>query len=125
MVATAGGIDVLGKPSHPGVPVTWGAIITADPDVILAMPCGYHREEVEHELAIIPFPDEWYSLRAVCNRQVFAMDASSHFSRPGPRILDGILEMAELFDRLNRERSRKAVTRVGSVADAAQVRRVR
>ena len=125
MVVTAGGIDVLGKPGHPGVPVTWGAIIAADPDLILAMPCGYHREEVEHELAIVPFPDEWYSLRAVRNGQVFAMDASSHCSRPGPRILDGILEMAELFDRLSRERGRKAVTRVESVADTAQVRRVR
>jgi len=107
MVAMAGGIDALGKPGHPGVPVTWDAVIASDPDVVLVMPCGYHREEVEHELAIVPFPDEWYSLRAVCNRQVFAMDASSHFSRPGPRILDGILEMAKLFDRLSREQARR------------------
>jgi iron complex transport system substrate-binding protein len=123
MVAMAGGIDVLGKPAYPGVPVTWNTIVASDPDVILAMPCGYHREEVEHELAIVPFPDEWYSLRAVRNGHVFAMDASSHFSRPGPRILDGILDMAELFDRLGRERSRKAVVRVGSLAAATRIRR--
>lgn len=121
MVAMAGGIDVLGKAGLPGVPVTWSAIAASDPDVILAMPCGYHREEVEHELAIVPFPAEWYSLRAVRNGQVFAMDASGHFSRPGPRILDGILEMAELFARLGKGRTRKAAARVASVATAGRI----
>lgn len=123
MVAMAGGIDVLGKPGHPGVPVSWQAIVAADPDVILAMPCGYHRKEVEHELAIVPFPEEWYALRAVRNGRVFAMDASGLFSRPGPRILDGILEMAELFSRLGREPRRKTVARVGSITAAARIRR--
>jgi iron complex transport system substrate-binding protein len=122
MVALAGGIDVLGKAGEPGVPVSWDAIVASDPDLILAMPCGYHRHEVELELAKVPFPAAWHSLRAVRNGQVFAMDASSHFSRPGPRIAEGIVELAELFSRVRRGRTRKSAGRVGPMARPAKVR---
>jgi iron complex transport system substrate-binding protein len=121
MVALAGGIDVLAKPDQPGVPVNWEAIVASDPDIILAMPCGYHRHEVEKELENVPFPDRWHSLRAVRNGHVFAMDASSHFSRPGPRVIEGILELAELFKSYKR-RSRKSVARAMPTAVEAQVR---
>jgi iron complex transport system substrate-binding protein len=97
MVALAGGIDVLGRAGEPGYQVRWQTVVDSDPDLILAMPCGYHVHEVERELTKIPFPADWYGLRAVRNRNVFAMDASSYFSRPGPRIAEGILAMADLF----------------------------
>jgi iron complex transport system substrate-binding protein len=108
MVAMAGGIDVLGKAGLPGVEVDWKSIVAADPDIILAVPCGYHRHEVEEELKVVPFPAEWHSLRAVREGRVFAMDASSHFSRPGPRIAEGMVEMAELFARLKPELKRSS-----------------
>jgi iron complex transport system substrate-binding protein len=97
MVELAGGIDVLGRVAEPGVRVTWESIAASDPDLILAMPCGLHQPEVESELNVIPFPDVWYSLRAVRNGNVFALDASSHFSRPGPRLAEGVAVMATLF----------------------------
>ena len=103
MVKLAGGIDVLGRVGEPGYEVDWKTIIFSDPDIILAMPCGYHRDEVENELSTIAFPPEWYSLRAVRQGNVFAMDSNSNFSRPGPRIAEGVIEMAELFTRLKRE----------------------
>jgi iron complex transport system substrate-binding protein len=115
MVALAGGNDVLGQTGEPGVPVSWDAIVASDPDIILAMPCGYHRHQVEKELKTIPFPDVWYALRAVRDGHVFAMDASSHFSRPGPRVIEGILELAELF-RSYRRRSRKSAGRITVMA---------
>ena len=99
MVKLAGGIDVLGPSGKFGYEVDWKTIVACDPDIILAMPCGYHRHEVEKELAAIAFPPEWHSMRAVRERKVFAMDGSSHFSRPGPRIVDGIFEMADLLAR--------------------------
>lgn len=97
MVKLAGGIDVLGHVGEPGYEVDWDSIVASDPDIILAMPCGYHRHEVQNELATIAFPPQWHSLRAVRRGNVFAMDANSHFSRPGPRIADGMVEMTELF----------------------------
>jgi iron complex transport system substrate-binding protein len=119
MVALAGGIDVLGRVGEPGVPVSWETIVASDPDLILAMPCGYHRDEVEKELESIPFPDAWYSLRAVRNGHVFAMDASSHFSRPGPRVIDGIIELRELLASFTRK-SRKTVGRVAAPITAQE-----
>jgi iron complex transport system substrate-binding protein len=117
MVGLAGGIDVLGKAGQPGYEIDWHTAISSDPDIILAMPCGYHRHEVAKELETVPFPAAWHSLRAVRNGRVFAMDSSSNFSRPGPRIADGIIEMAELFARLKSE-SRKSVVSVAPVSAA-------
>ena len=97
MVALAGGIDVLNRAGEPGYQVSWQTVVDGHPDLILAMPCGYHVDEVQKELKEVPFPTEWDSLRAVRNRNVSATDASSHFSRPGPRIAEGILAMVDLF----------------------------
>jgi len=102
MVALAGGIDVLGKVGEHGREVEWKTITASDPDVILAMPCGFHTQEVEAELKKVPFPAEWNALRAVRNDRVFAVDASSYFSRPGPRIAEGITVLAGLFGRLQK-----------------------
>jgi iron complex transport system substrate-binding protein len=109
MVTLAGGIDVLGRAGEAGYEVDWPAIVTSAPDLILVMPCGYHKREVEEELGKIYFPAAWYSLSAVRNRRVFAMDASSHFSRPGPRIVEGIEAMAEVFARATPAVEGKAV----------------
>jgi iron complex transport system substrate-binding protein len=128
MVRLAGGIDILGHAGLPGYEVDWKTIVANDPDIILAMPCGYHRHEVANELEITPFPAEWYSLRAVCEGRVFAMDSSSHFSRPGPRIVEGVVEMAELFARLklaSKEVARKRVRGVPHTAAAAHARKHR
>jgi len=109
MVALAGGVDVLGRVGQPGFQVSWEEIAASDPDLILAMPCGYHQADVELELGIVHFPPVWHSLRAVRNNHVFPMDASSHFSRPGPRLALGIATMAELFARCRRSSTVNAV----------------
>jgi iron complex transport system substrate-binding protein len=110
MVELAGGIDVLGRAGEPGVQVSWEAIEKSEPDNILAMPCGYHREEIEAELKVVPFPEVWYSLRAVQNGRVFAMDASNYFSRPGPRIAEGVVALAEIFHEQTRAYPKKSVS---------------
>ena len=111
MIELAGGVDVLGRVGQPGYEVDWKTIVDSDPDIILAMPCGYHRNEVEEELTIVPFPPEWHLLRSVREGKVLAMDASSHFSRPGPRIVEGIVEMANLFAS-SKKWKRKSAARV-------------
>jgi iron complex transport system substrate-binding protein len=111
MVEIAGGRDVLGIPGKPSFETNWQNIANSDPDMILVMPCGYHRREVEEELQKLRLPKEWYELRAVRNGSVFATDASSHFSRPGPRIVDGIEVMAQLFRQYSQSKARKSVRR--------------
>lgn len=105
MVAIAGGIDVLGRLGEPSYEMTWQAVAESDPDLILAMPCGYYAPQIKEQLATIEFPQEWHSLRAVRNGNVFAMEANSYFSRPGPRIADGVEVLAELFQRVARRQS--------------------
>jgi iron complex transport system substrate-binding protein len=97
MVALAGGIDVLGRAGEPGYEVDWPAAIASAPEVVLVMPCGYHKPEVEEELRKILFPARWQSMPAVRNGRVFAVDASAYFSRPGPRLVEGIAVMADVF----------------------------
>ena len=62
------------------------------------MPCGYGLADTIAEWARTPRPDGWAELRAVRDGRVFAVDGSGLFSRPGPRVVDGIEVLAELFD---------------------------
>ena len=117
MVELAGGIDVMGRVAEPGFRVSWEAIAASDPDLILAMPCGFHQAEVKSELKAVPFPDVWYTLRAVRNGNVFAVDASSYFSRPGPRLTDGIAVMATLFQEVKLRKMEHAEPRKAPAAE--------
>ncbi len=90
MVAKAGGKDVLGRVGEPSFRVRWEEILAARPEAIVAMPCGYHLEQVMEEFAKAPLPAGWEDLPAVRAGRVFAVDASSYFSRPGPRLAVGI-----------------------------------
>jgi iron complex transport system substrate-binding protein len=110
MVVLAGGIDVLGRAGEPGYEIGWDTLVDSDPDIILAMPCGYHRHEVELELRKAPFPSAWYSLRAVRCGNVFPMDASGHFSRPAPRIVEGVVEMSRLFAQFKRKQKKSVAS---------------
>ncbi len=62
------------------------------------MPCGFHLRETLDEWERAPKPRYWRELEAVRRGQVFAVDGSAYFSRPGPRVIDGIGLLAEIFD---------------------------
>ena len=112
MIAIAGGVDMLGHAGERSYEVSWQTIAESDPDIVLAMPCGYYEPEIKIQLATVEFPAEWHSLRAVRAGSVFAMDASSYFSRPGPRIAEGVEVLAELFRGFERQRGGKTVSSV-------------
>lgn len=112
MVSIAGGCDVLGVRGMRSFETDWQTIAKSDPDLILIMPCGYHQHEVEGELRTMQLPSEWHELRAVREGRMFATDASSHFSRPGPRIIDGIEVMAQLVQQYSQAAIRKPAQRV-------------
>ena len=97
MVAKAGGEDVLGRAGKPSFRVTAEDIARTKPDVIVAMPCGYGVERVVNEFRPFEIPVGWRDFAAVKNRRVFAADANSYFSRPGPRLADGVALLAHLF----------------------------
>jgi iron complex transport system substrate-binding protein len=92
LIEYAGGEDVLGFAGEPSAELTWDAVAAAEPDIVFVMPCGYdaqiaHREAEMHR-------DQ---LAAVGAGEVVAVDAAAYFSRPGPRIVDGLELMAHVI----------------------------
>ena len=97
-IQRAGGWDLLGDAGGRSVETTWDAVAEVDPEMLVLMPCGYHLDETVDEWARAPRPSDWREIEAVRRGQVFAVDGSAYFSRPGPRVIDGIELLAEIFD---------------------------
>ncbi|MEK7237601.1 MAG: cobalamin-binding protein [Nitrospirota bacterium] len=97
MVQLAGGQDVLAQPGNPSRVVTWDEILAAAPDVLIVMPCGFSVERTQAELShLMQQPDQW-RLSSDLVQHTFLVDASSYFSRPGPRLIDGVELLAALL----------------------------
>lgn len=85
MIEAAGGECVLGSYGTPSVRVTWDAIAAAAPDVVVFMPCGYNLEAAVAEGRMLMGRPELAGAGSF-----IAVDGSSFFSRPGPRLVDGV-----------------------------------
>jgi iron complex transport system substrate-binding protein len=92
IVELAGGSDVLGFAGEHSEQSTWEAVAAAKPDVVVVMPCGYDAERSRDEA--LRYADE---LRTVGAERVVAVDAAAYFSRPGPRLVDGLEVMAHVL----------------------------
>ncbi len=90
MVEAVGATNLLNDKGQPSRTVTHRQIRDANPEVIVFMPCGYYLEEAEEEAQALLEHPEIADTPAARNGNVFAVDATSYFSRPGPRIVDGI-----------------------------------
>jgi iron complex transport system substrate-binding protein len=97
-IQRAGGWDLLGDNGGRSVETTWEAVRDVEPEMLVLMPCGFHLDETVEEWERTPLPAYWKDIEAVRRGQVFAVDGSAYFSRPGPRVIDGIELLAEIFD---------------------------
>jgi iron complex transport system substrate-binding protein len=99
-VRRAGGWDLLGRIGEPAVETTWEDVRDVDPEQIMLIPCGFDAERTAAEWrATRTVRPAWVDdLAAVRDGEVYALDGSSYFSRPGPRVVDGVALLAELFD---------------------------
>jgi iron complex transport system substrate-binding protein len=97
LIEYAGGVDVLGRPGEHSRQITWEAVRAARPEVVVAMPCGYDADRALEEAEA--YADELAALGA---RRIVAVDAAAHFSRPGPRLVEGLEVLAHVLhpDRL-------------------------
>ena len=92
LIAYAGGEDVLGMPGEHSEQRSWDDVVAAEPDVVVAMPCGYDAARSWEEAL-----DHREELRRVGAREVVAVDAAGYFSRPGPRLVDGLEVLAHVL----------------------------
>lgn len=97
MVEYAGGEDWLGETSEPSREVAWGDILTYNPDILVFMPCGFNVERTLEEMDLVIEREGWQELKAVKQGQVYLVDGSSYFNRPGPRIVTGLEMMAQII----------------------------
>lgn len=93
MIRLAGGVDALGEPGAKSRTSTWEEIGACQPDVVVVMPCGLYVDEAATQAR-----DYESELRALKAKSVWAVDAASSFSRPGPRLVDGVELLAHLFE---------------------------
>jgi len=96
-VALAGGEDLLGTPLVPSIDVRWADLAAADPEFLFLLPCGFDAERAVTEARVLTERREWQELRAVRNGNVHVLDGNAYFSRPGPRVVDGIELLASLL----------------------------
>jgi iron complex transport system substrate-binding protein len=92
LIEYAGGEDVLGFAGEPSEERSWAQIAAAQPDVVIVMPCGF-----DDELAYREAEMHRDALAGVGAGQVVAVDAAAYFSRPGPRIIDGLELLAHIL----------------------------
>lgn len=92
MIEIAGGVDVAGVAGQKSPQVEWEQLGGLEPDVVVAMPCGWYLDE-----SLAQARAHRKQLESLGARRVFAVDAASSFSRPGPRLVDGVELLAHLF----------------------------
>ncbi len=92
MVALAGGVDVAGPSGAKSPEVEWEALSALAPDLVVVMPCGMYAEESRRQAE-----EHWERIGALGAGRVFAVDAASTYSRPGPRLVDGTELLAHLL----------------------------
>jgi iron complex transport system substrate-binding protein len=85
LIEIAGGIDPLGLPGEKSRTATWEEVAAASPEVVVVMPCGFGVKEAADEAL-----DHHDRLAALEADRIVAVDASSYFSRPSPRLVDGL-----------------------------------
>jgi iron complex transport system substrate-binding protein len=92
LIEYAGGIGLFGLPGEPSETRTWEEVAAARPDVVVCMPCGYDAERSLEEAET--YADELAELGA---ERIVAVDAAAYFSRPGPRLIDGLELMGHIL----------------------------
>jgi iron complex transport system substrate-binding protein len=106
MIEMAGGEDVLGFAGEKSRTASWDELRAALPEVIVSMPCGYYAEQAAKETM-----DHAERLASLAPERVIAVDAAAYFSRPGPRLVDGVELLGYLFhpDRVEAPPDRRSI----------------
>jgi iron complex transport system substrate-binding protein len=96
-VEIAGGKCLLGVTGERSVTTTYEEIFESKPEIMVLVPCGYYKEDILRQLPNTKFPKYFRELPAFKNNEIWALDATSYFSRPAPRVVDGTEILAKIF----------------------------
>jgi iron complex transport system substrate-binding protein len=97
LVEVAGGRDSLGRRYRPSAQIEWREIIETSPEIIVLALCGYDIDRARRDYELLrSFPD-FDSIPAARNGEIYLVDASAYFARPGPRIVDSLEILAAIL----------------------------
>ena len=97
LVAIAGGSEPLGRAGEAAARVSWEAVVAAAPEVLVLACCGYDVARTLADLPLLRATPGWAALPAVAAGEVWAVDGSAYFSRPGPRLVDSLEILAAIL----------------------------
>ena len=96
-IEIAGGHSVLGESGKPSTRITWDDVIATQAEMVVSMPCGYDLAGTVNQFLAVAVNEAWRDLPATYLWQLYAVDATSYFSRPGPRAINGVEILAGLI----------------------------
>jgi iron complex transport system substrate-binding protein len=97
MVALAGGQDALGRPGADSIRIPWEQVLAWAPEILVLCPCGFSVAPTIKQAGLLTAHPGWADLPAARTGQIYAVDASAYFARPGPRVVDGTELLAHLI----------------------------
>src|SRR5262245_6214906 len=97
LVELAGGINLFGAAGKHSPWMSWDDLLERDPDVIIALPCGFDLARTKAEMIHVASHPQWRDLRAGRRGNVFATDGNQFFNRPGPRLVESLEILAEIL----------------------------
>ena len=118
LVEVAGGQDPLGRKHKPSAQIDWQEVLDACPEIIVLALCGYDIDRARRDYELLRRFTGFDSIAAAANRQVYIVNASAYFARPGPRIVDsleilaGILHPSEFPEFVSRGPDDPRVARI-------------
>jgi len=119
LVEVAGGQDPLSRRHKPSAQIDWQEVLDARPEIIVLALCGYDIDRARRDYELLRRFTGFDSIAAAANRQVYIVNASAYFARPGPRIVDsleilaGILHSSEFPEFVSRGPDDRRVVRIG------------
>jgi iron complex transport system substrate-binding protein len=97
LVEKSNAANLFGAPGQHSPYISWDEIVAADPDVIIAFPCGFDLTRTRSELYCLTGRPGWADLRAVRDGQVYYCDGNQFMNRPGPRLVESLQIFAEIL----------------------------
>jgi iron complex transport system substrate-binding protein len=97
LIENAGGHDPLGRKHQPSAQIEWQQVLDARPEIIALALCGYDINRARRDYELLRRFPGFDSIPAAASGQVYAVDASAYFARPGPRIVDSVEILAGIL----------------------------
>lgn len=98
LISVSGGEPLFAKPGEHSDFLDWDALVDADPDLLILMPCGYQIPQSLADIEAVAGDPRWTSMRAVQTGHVYIADGHHFFNRPGPRLVESAQIVAEIIE---------------------------